>query len=108
MKEKNDNFKTSFHKGDIWTKLSLILFGSGYIARGQYIKGFLLEIIQVLFFLFTFGFSMEYILKLGTLGTVQREEVFDPLTLTKTVNDYDNSRNHWYSFYIAVCAAEHQ
>ena len=91
MKEKNDNFKTSFHKGDIWTKLSLILFGSGYIARGQYIKGILLEIIQVLFFLFTFGFSMEYILKLGTLGTVQREEVFDPLTLTKTVNDYDNS-----------------
>lgn len=29
--------------------------------------------------------------KFGTLGTVQFEQVFDPLTLTSTVNDYDNS-----------------
>lgn len=35
--------------------------------------------------------SWQYITKLNTLGTVQREEVLDLTTLTKTVNDYDNS-----------------
>lgn len=84
-------FIDSFLRGDIWTKLSLLIFGIGYFVRGQYIKGVLLQLIQILFFLFTFGFSLNYIVKLGTLGTVQREEVFDPKTLTKVVNEYDNS-----------------
>lgn len=85
------NFGESFRKGDIYTKLSLIILGTGYIARKQYIKGVIIECIQILFFAFTFGFSLEYISKLGTLGTVQREEIFDPKTLSKVVNDYDNS-----------------
>ncbi len=81
----------AFQKGDLWTKLSLLLLGAGYFARGQWIKGLLLEGVQLCFFLFTFGFSLEYMGKLGTLGTVQREEIFDTKTLTKVVNDYDNS-----------------
>ena len=85
------NFRDSFRFGDLWTRLSFVLFGAGYLARGQYIKGILLQLVQVFFYLFTFGFSLQYILKLGTLGTVQREEVFDPKTLSKVVNDYDNS-----------------
>ncbi len=36
-------------------------------------------------------FSINYIKDLNTLGTVQYESVFDPLTLKNTVNDYDNS-----------------
>ena len=84
-------FMDSFLRGDIWTKLSFEIFGMGYFVRGQYIKGILLQLIQILFFVFTFGFSLNYIAKLSTLGTVQREEVFDPKTLTKVVNDYDNS-----------------
>ena len=41
--------------------------------------------------LFTGMFSINYIKDLNTLGTVQYESVFDPLTLKNTVNDYDNS-----------------
>lgn len=85
------DFFTSIRKGDIWTKLSLIIMGFGYIARKQIIKGILITAIEVFFFAFTLGFSLEYIGKLNTLGTVQREEKLDLTTLTKTVNDYDNS-----------------
>ena len=78
-------------KGDIWTRLSLIVMGAGYWGRGQVIKGIIMTLIEIGFFLFTFQLSIYYIGKLDTLGTVQREEVFDAATLTKTVNDYDNS-----------------
>ncbi len=85
------NFIEAFTKGDIFTKLSILIFGTGYVARGQYVKAVILQIVQVLFFVFTFGFSLNYMSKLGTLGTIQREEIFDPKTLSKVVNDYDNS-----------------
>ena len=47
--------------------------------------------LEVIFFLFTGLFSINYIKDLNTLGTVQYEAVFDPLTMKNTVNDYDNS-----------------
>ena len=77
--------------GDAATRLSMIIMGAGYCARGQYAKGIIMTVIEVLFFLFTFRFSWQYICKLNTLGTVQREEYLDLTTLQKTVNDYDNS-----------------
>lgn len=85
------DFGTSVAKGDIWTKLSLVIMGAGYIGRGQVVKGILMTLVEVGFFAFTGLFSWQYISKLNTLGTVQREEVFDVLTMTSTVNDYDNS-----------------
>ncbi len=84
-------FGTSVARGDIWTRLSLVIMGAGYAGRGQLVKGILMTLVECGFFAFTALFSWPYMAKLGTLGTVQREEVFDPLTMTKTVNDYDNS-----------------
>lgn len=85
------DFGTAIIRGDIWTKLSLIIMGAGYAGHGQVIKGILMTLIEVGFFLFTGLISIPYMAKLNTLGTVQREEVLDLTTLTKTVNDYDNS-----------------
>ena len=85
------DFGTAVSKGDIWVKLSLIIMGMGYIGRGQIIKGILVTLLEAGFALFTANITWPYITKLNTLGTVQREEVFDPLTMTKTVNEYDNS-----------------
>ena len=78
-------------EGDAWTRCSLVIMGAGYWGRGQKIKGILMTIIELCFFVFTFSFSLPYIAKLDTLGEVQREEYLDTLTLQKTVNDYDNS-----------------
>ncbi len=85
------DFGTAVAKGDIWTKLSLLIMGAGYAGRKQYIKAVLMTLLQAGVLWFIFGFAWQYITKLGTLGEVQKEDIFDPLTLTSTVNDYDNS-----------------
>ena len=85
------DFGRSVAKGDIWTKLSLLIMGAGYFGRKQIVKGILMTLIEVGVILFTALVSGPYMLKLNTLGTVQREETLDLTTLQKTVNDYDNS-----------------
>ena len=77
--------------GDIWVKLSLIIMGAGYFGRKQFVRGILMTLLEVGVISSIFGVFMPYLSKLNTLGTVQREEVFDILTMKKTVNDYDNS-----------------
>jgi arabinogalactan oligomer/maltooligosaccharide transport system permease protein len=91
LKKYFSDFGIAVAKGDIWTKLSLIVMGAGYVGRKQIVKGILMTLIEIGFFAFTALFSWQYISKLNTLGTVQREEYLDLTTLTKTVNDYDNS-----------------
>ena len=91
MKKYFTDFGTAIAKGDIWTRLSLLVMGAGYFGRKQIMKGILMTLIEIGFFVFTIRFSLQYILKLNTLGTVQREETLDLVRLTKTVNDYDNS-----------------
>ena len=85
------DFGKAIKNGDVWTRLSLIVMGAGYFGRKQIVKGILMTLIELGFVLFTARVSWQYIRRLNTLGTVQREEIFDPLTLSKTVNDYDNS-----------------
>lgn len=85
------DFGTSIAKGDIWTRLSLIIMGAGYIARKQYVKGFLLTALEALFLCILTMFSWPYLMKFDTLGDVERETYFDPLTLQNIENDYDNS-----------------
>lgn len=85
------DFGKSVAKGDIWTKLSLVIMGAGYIGRKQVVKGILITLLEALIFFVEIFVTGPYMKKLNTLGTVQREEVLDLKTLTKTVNDYDNS-----------------
>lgn len=85
------DFGTSIAKGDIWTRLSLIIMGAGYIGRKQYIKGLLMTALEVLFVCILTMFSWSYLMKFDTLGDVERETYFDPLTLQNIENDYDNS-----------------
>lgn len=84
-------FGTSVIKGDIWTKLSLVVMGAGYLARHQIMNGILITLLEIGVIAFLILFCGPYLAKLSTLGTVQREEIMDWTTLTKTVNDYDNS-----------------
>lgn len=85
------DFTTSVTKGDVWTKLSLLIMGAGYFARKQYVKGIIMTALEVLFGCILVKFSWPYLLKFDTLGDVERETVFDPLTMTNIENDYDNS-----------------
>lgn len=86
-----DEIVTSIVKGDIWTRLSLVIMGAGYIGRKQIAKGVIITIVQIVYFWFLAVFASPYLAKFDTLGDVERESVFDPLTMQTTVNDYDNS-----------------
>lgn len=85
------DFGIAFVKGDIWVKLSVVLMGAGYFARKQVINGIIMCLVEVLFAVLCVGYAAPNLAKFGTLGTVQFEQVFDPLTMTSTGNDYDNS-----------------
>ena len=85
------DFGEAVAKGNIWTKLSLVIIGMGYIGAGQVIKGVLFSIVQFAIFFFIGKYCWPYMLKLNTLGTVQREYTLNPLTFEQTVNKFDNS-----------------
>ena len=85
------NLGVAFAKGDVWVKLSAVLMGTGYIARKQIVNGIIMFMVEALFAVMCIGYAAPNLAKFGTLGTVQFEQIFDPLTLTSTVNDYDNS-----------------
>ncbi len=84
-------FGTAVAKGDIWVKLSMLIMGAGYIARKQIINGLIMIALEAVFIIACVFYAAPNLAKFGTLGTVQFEQVFDPLTLTSKVNDYDNS-----------------
>ena len=84
-------FGTAVAKGDIWVKLSMLIMGAGYIARKQIINGLIMIALEAVFIITYVFYAAPNLAKFGTLGTVQFEQVFDPLTLTSKVNDYDNS-----------------
>lgn len=84
-------FGTAVAKGDIGVKLSLLVMGAGYIARKQIINGLIMIALEAVFVITCVFYAVPNLAKFGTLGTVQFEQVFDPLTMTSKVNDYDNS-----------------
>lgn len=85
------DFGTAIAKGDLAVKSSLVVMGAGYFARKQIVKGILMTILEVLFIVMCFTYAAPNLSKFDNLGDVQFESVFDPLTLTNTVNDFDNS-----------------
>ena len=82
---------TAIVKGDIWTKLSMLVMGAGYFGRKMYGRAVLITALEGFFFWALFGFCWPYLMKFDTLGDVQREVYFDPMTMTNIVNKFDNS-----------------
>ena len=85
------NFGVAFAKGDIRVKLSAVIMGVGYFARKQIVNGLIMLIVEAAFVLMCVGYAAPNLAKFGTLGTVKFEQVFDPLTMQTTTNNYDNS-----------------
>ena len=85
------DFGQAIKKGDIGVKLSFLFMGVGYGVRGQWLKGILVTLIEIAFIIMCIFYAAPNLAKFSTLGTVEREAYFDPLTMQQTVNDYDNS-----------------
>lgn len=70
-------FLKALGKGDIFTKLSLLVPGLGNIRRGQVIKGILFFCIAAAYWIYFFGTGLTVLEKLPTLGTKTQEKVWD-------------------------------
>lgn len=84
-------FGNAVVKGDLFVKLSLIWMGAGYCRRKQYLKSICISLFEILVLIFSVTVSSQYIPKIGTLGTVKQASEFNPITMKKEFNDYDNS-----------------
>ena len=91
--EKNffQTFGEAFAKGDIFTKVSFLVWGLGYIGHGQLMKALLVTLVEGLGLYFLAFYGAPNLAKFGTLGTVKMEMVFDVTTMKNVVNNYDNS-----------------
>ena len=81
----------AFAQGDVWVKLSALLWGASCLARRQFVKGILLILEELLVLWAFFGLLWPYLLKFGTLGTVEAEQYYDAVTRRNVWNNYDNS-----------------
>lgn len=91
MKRLFSDFGKAAAKGDLFVKLSLLWMGAGYARRKQYVKAVIMTVLEILVIVFTIQFAMQYIPKLGSLGTVAPERTFNIDTMKNEFNDYDNS-----------------
>ncbi len=67
-----------------------IIWGTCCFRHKQYLKGALLCLEEAVFLL-GIALTFPYMRKLPTLGTVQAERIWDPVTRRNVWNDYDNS-----------------
>lgn len=58
------NFGTRFAKGDIGTKLSYIIMGAGNMLHGQIGKGIVFLLVEIGYFVYLFGFGMQWLSKI--------------------------------------------
>lgn len=85
------NYVLNFIRGDWSTKTSYLVMGSGCVAKGQYIKGFIYFVAEVLYICFIAFFGLQYITKFGSLGTVETQRMPDPDTGLETTVTGDDS-----------------
>ncbi len=84
-------FGAACAKGDAAVKASLVVSGAGYFARKQIVKGILVTLLEIAVILYQVLIGFPYIGQFGSLGEVQRAQVYNPETMKNEVNDYDNS-----------------
>lgn len=77
----------------IWLGAAIVGIGTGlcYACRRQFTKGLLFAAAVTAFVGFIYAWGIGYILKLGTLGTVEFAQTIDWTTGEQVVNDYDHS-----------------
>ena len=101
------NYGTRFAKGDIGTKLSYIVMGAGNIFHGQIIKGIIYLLVEVLYFVYLFGFGMQYLSKIyctnvwiedekawvsGVIGNEPPEKTYEGIFKVEKTIFHDDSK----------------
>lgn len=82
---------TVFMEGDIFTKLSFIVFGLSNIVRGQRIKGLIFLALEICYIWFMITSGAGNLVDFTTLGTKQQGMVFNEATGIFDMQKGDNS-----------------
>ncbi|WP_418969478.1 carbohydrate ABC transporter permease [Alloscardovia omnicolens] len=72
---KSSEFGQAWKRGDIFTKLSYVIFGLGNLVRKQIVKGLLFLACEVGIITYFVTTGSTYLVKFGTLGTVKQGRV---------------------------------
>lgn len=78
-----------FRYGDWKTRVSFVICGFAHITNKHYFRGILFFLYEVAFLLFMILFGGHYLLRLGTLGTINPQDVMDDRGVPRGY--YDNS-----------------
>ncbi len=78
-------------KGDIFTKLSILIMGAQNFRSKQIVRGIIMTLVEVAFILYTAFIGVGFMSKLNTLGTVERAVVYNAVTMKNETNNYDHS-----------------
>lgn len=85
------NFFMYFKEGDVWTRLSYIIMGSGCFFRKQRVKGLLFFALQISFLSYFWYRGIYYMRMLSSLGTRQQGRVWDEAAQIYRVQQGHNS-----------------
>lgn len=98
MKEKKEKefdsvytVSNAIKKGDIFTKLNMIVLGIGNLARKEWIKGSLFFISELIFIFIMISFGLPSLAMLPSLGTNETGEIFNEETQVYEYIQGDNS-----------------
>lgn len=80
-----------FLKGDIFSKLSFLIWGLSNMVRGQVIKGLLFLVIEIAYIRYMIPNGIEYLKDIVTLGTQEQEMVLNAELGIYEVVQGDNS-----------------
>ncbi len=84
--------REALKNGDIFTRLSVLVFGLGNFARKQFIQGFLFLAAELVFIYFFAVSGINNFKNFITLGTVTQEEIFNETTQLYEYTQGDNSQ----------------
>ena len=69
--------KNAVTKGDVWTKLSMILMGAGLFGHKQKVKGALVLLIEIAYIVFMIGTGFHNLAQLPGLGETEQGKVWN-------------------------------
>ena len=90
-KSRKKKLASIFLKGDIFSKLSFVIWGLSNIVRGQFVKGFLFLAMEIGFIVFMVRSGFGFLADIITLGTQEQGMVFNEQTGIYEIAQGDNS-----------------
>ena len=67
----------ALRKGNVLTRLSLVVFGLGNIVNKQFVRGFVFLALEAAYIYYMISFGAQALVNMTTLGTVEQQKVYN-------------------------------